>query len=191
MFVGRLFLGLALMGLSGCGLFREGSIAAACNLRVDDPAVKQSARGACRGNGEAALALAMAYERGDKVAAEPAFAAKIYRKLAKGRFQDGTTYIYVPGAGKVQGYVMPITTGPSYFVPGSPVAQYRLGLMYLEGRGVEKDAAKARELLQQAAGQGHREARARMADLDPAWRSRGHPLEYDLRRLLESTPGSN
>jgi len=38
-------------------------------------------------------------------------------------------------------------------------AQFRVGKMYLEGKGVEKDNAKAQDFLQKAADQGHRQAK--------------------------------
>jgi len=41
---------------------------------------------------------------------------------------------------------------------GNPAAQYELANFYLEGIGVEKDKSKAKEWLEKAAKQGHKEA---------------------------------
>jgi hypothetical protein len=46
---------------------------------------------------------------------------------------------------------------------GSASAAYELGLRYLKGDGVEKDAALARQWLKQAADAGHAEARKKLA----------------------------
>ena len=48
---------------------------------------------------------------------------------------------------------------------GSATAQYRLGLRYLDGEGVPKNTEEAHRLLQAAAVQNHREAKAKLAEL--------------------------
>lgn len=48
---------------------------------------------------------------------------------------------------------------------GSALYQYRMGRRYLTGNGVEKDLAKARELLEKAAGQGNQDAATELAKL--------------------------
>ncbi|HMW43947.1 MAG TPA: DUF4124 domain-containing protein, partial [Plasticicumulans sp.] len=48
---------------------------------------------------------------------------------------------------------------------GDARAQTKLGELYLEGRGVSRDEAKARELFGIAAGNGYAEARFRLGDL--------------------------
>lgn len=40
--------------------------------------------------------------------------------------------------------------------PGLAEAQYRLGRLYLEGRGVKKDSDRGNELIGKAASQGYR-----------------------------------
>lgn len=51
---------------------------------------------------------------------------------------------------------MPYRTGPDQ--AGLPDAMYRLALLNLEGRGVAKDPAKARILLERAAAAGDTQA---------------------------------
>ncbi len=48
---------------------------------------------------------------------------------------------------------------------GSDLYQYRVGLRYLNGNGVPKDLAKARDYLSKAAAQGNKEAAAELAKL--------------------------
>ena len=47
----------------------------------------------------------------------------------------------------------------------SDLYQYRVGLRYLNGNGVPKDLAKARDYLSEAAAQGNKEAAAELAKL--------------------------
>ena len=49
---------------------------------------------------------------------------------------------------------------------GSASAQYALGLRYLNGQGVEKDLARARQWLKSAADGGSAEARRKLLELD-------------------------
>jgi hypothetical protein len=51
---------------------------------------------------------------------------------------------------------------------GSGYAQYEMGLRYLEGRGVEQDAAKGREWLEKAALNGNSDAQRKLKALDAA-----------------------
>ncbi len=51
---------------------------------------------------------------------------------------------------------------------GSSYAQYEMGLRYLEGRGVEQDAAKGREWLEKAAQNGSSEAKRKLQTLEGA-----------------------
>jgi len=48
---------------------------------------------------------------------------------------------------------------------GYDFAQYDLGIRYLEGRGVPKDRAEGKKLLEQAAAQGHKKAKAKLDEL--------------------------
>jgi hypothetical protein len=49
---------------------------------------------------------------------------------------------------------------------GFPPSQYVLGIRYLEGIGVEKNAAKGKELLNKAAAQGHLNARDKIREIE-------------------------
>jgi len=64
---------------------------------------------------------------------------------------------------------------------GNVGAQYELANFYLEGLGVEKDEAKAKEWLQKAAGQGHEEA---IKLLDYKEKT---PIVITERRMISST----
>jgi len=50
---------------------------------------------------------------------------------------------------------------------GKDLYQYRLGMRYLKGEGVEKDLAKAREWLKKSADQGNQDAAKQLAKLPP------------------------
>lgn len=104
---------------------------------------------ACTGDKQAQFMLGDMFERGDGVAQDEKRARAYYKQAATPT--SGTSYIYVPGAGSVAGYTMPVTTGTSR--PGHAGAIYRLGLMLLEGRGGKMDVNKAQKLLEQAAQQ--------------------------------------
>ena len=60
--------------------------------------------------------------------------------------------------------VAPVQTGPE--VPGNPDAEYRLGLMYLEGRGVANSRDQAIRWLRSAAEKGHSHAAAALDALE-------------------------
>ena len=49
---------------------------------------------------------------------------------------------------------------------GVPLAQYTLGLLYLEGKGVPQDKAEAVKWLRKAAAQGHAEAKEELKKLE-------------------------
>ena len=44
-------------------------------------------------------------------------------------------------------------------------AQFNLGLMYLYGKGVERNMGRAKELFQQASVQGHKKAKAYLSNI--------------------------
>ena len=54
---------------------------------------------------------------------------------------------------------------------GNADAQYKLGVLYIQGRGVEKDYAKAREWFEKAAAQGDVRARYYLSLLDSPFSS--------------------
>jgi TPR repeat protein len=108
----------------------------------------------CRGNQYSSLAIGKYFEElalGSVDNSYYAKAAKYYGIAATS--SSGQTYIYVPGAGEVAGYTMPVTTG----VPTNGVAeaQYRLGLLYSSGLGVRKSKGRANKHFKMAAKQGY------------------------------------
>ncbi|SDD89732.1 tetratricopeptide repeat protein [Kordiimonas lacus] len=126
-----------------------------CKAEHEDPKVASLMRDSCQGNRGASMQLGLWFEGEEDYER----AARYYRAAATPDI--GQTYIYVPPAGDVGGYVMPIDTGPH--TPGNAEAQYRLGLMYRDGRGVKQSASKARSYFRQAAEQGHADAKAILA----------------------------
>ncbi|MFC4349130.1 tetratricopeptide repeat protein [Kordiimonas lipolytica] len=138
---------LLLSGCAGSGFF--------CKADHDDPKVASLMRDSCAGNRGASMQLGLWFEGHD----DYEMAVRYYRVAATPDI--GQTFIWVPPAGDVGGYVMPISTGPG--TPGNAEAQYRLGLMYRDGRGVKQSVAKARSYFQQAAEQGHADAKAILA----------------------------
>jgi len=135
---------LLLPGCVGSGLF--------CKASHDDLEVASLMRDSCQGDRHASMQLGLWFEGHEDYEA----AARYYRAAAAPDI--GQTYIWVPPAGDVGGYVMPVDTGPR--TPGNAEAQYRLGLMYRDGRGVKQSNAKARNYFRQAAEQGHADAKA-------------------------------
>ena len=102
------------------------------------------------------------YEEGVGVPADPGEAAKWYRRAAKGR--SGTTHVYsAPVGDERYGRALPVTTGPA--TPGLADAQYRLGLLYRDGRGVDQNLKRARRWLERAAEKGHQGAQRALAGL--------------------------
>lgn len=118
------------------------------NLQV---AIKKS----CSGNQLASLQIGQYYE--EMAASEDS--EEYYKKAASyyslaAASSSGQTYIYVPGAGKVAGYTMPVTTGPRTY--GLAEAKYRLALLYRDGLGVKQNIRKACKLFEAAAVQGQK-----------------------------------
>lgn len=104
---------------------------------------------------KAQVELGRMYETGDRVEQDLLRAAGLYEKAATE--VPARTAIYSPpvrlgGSGQVLFLNNPNAT------PGSAEAKYRLGLMYLEGRGVTQDRKEARRHLHGAAALGHRKA---------------------------------
>lgn len=133
--------------ISGCA---TGSLF--CNSEHEDQQVAALMRETCAGDRGAAMQLGLWFESREDYAQ----AIKYYRVAAAPH--SGQTYIYVPAAGKVAGYVMPVDTGPRF--PGNAEAQFRLGMLYFDGRGVDQNSKKAQSYFRQAAEQGHADARA-------------------------------
>jgi len=144
---------ICLSVLSGCttgGLF--------CKNSHDDPQIAALMDKTCSGDRGAAMQLGFLFEAREEFEQ----AAHYYGVAATP--SSGQTYVYVPPAGDVAGYVMPVDTGPR--TPGNAEAQYRLALMYREGKGVKQSDRKAASLLRQAAEQGHSSAQSILADQD-------------------------
>lgn len=126
---------------------------------------------ACRaaeGDQLAQLRLGMAYELGIGVPRDEVAAARLYHQAARlyhqaAAFVSGTTYVYSPPVGRSAGRVIPIRTGVDR--AGLPQAKSRLAELYLTGRGVPLNRAKALRLLEEAAQGGDRLAAARLAAL--------------------------
>ena len=147
--------------LSGCARF--GQNAQACSIKPADVELAKTARRACGGSVNALMILADAYEHGKLVVKNEQLAIELYRSVSFPKTTPKNTYIYVPAAGKVAGYTMPIQTG-TQTVPGHAEAQFRLGMMLGEGRGQRRDTDMALYCLRMAAAQGHEEASKRLID---------------------------
>ena len=102
---------------------------------------------ACQGNQQASYAIGQYFESaGEEEADQNSYATAAYFYTIASTASSGQTFIYVPGAGKVAGYTMPVTTGPR--TEGLREARTRLAKLYYEGRGVKQDKKKACRLLQ-------------------------------------------
>jgi hypothetical protein len=110
----------------------------------------------------AELELGRRYEMGTGVAQDLAWAASLYDKAA--RAVPKQTAIYSPPV-KLGGSGQVMFLSNANARPGSAEAKYRLGLMYIEGRGVKMDMRHGQNLLKEAAAQGHKEAQQAVAAL--------------------------
>ncbi len=113
--------------------------------------IEATACGASRGDKLSQLALAKAYENGTGVAQDFTRAAELYR--AASSYSSGVTYIYSPAVGNARGQVIPVKTAPDQ--PGLPEADYRLGLMYRLGKGVDRDEKRALDLIERSVKRGY------------------------------------
>ena len=151
---------LSIPFLAGCGL-REGRIAN-CAEAIDPAIGRELAELACSGNKIAQFTLGYVYETGEGTVADPKKAVKWYQRAS--RPTRGMSYVDVAPVGQqAHGRVMPLQTGPE--IPGITEAEYRLGLMYLEGRGVEQSRDKAARWFRRAAQKGHDQAAAALEGL--------------------------
>lgn len=104
-----------------------------------------------RGDKAAQLELAKRFEMGNGVSVDLERAANLYRSAASAI--PAKTAIYSPpvkvgGSGSIFLYDNPNATG------GLAEARYRLGRMYLAGRGVPRDEARGKRLIEEAAREG-------------------------------------
>ena len=159
---GRILIALlSLSLLAGCGL-RERRISN-CTDKIDPAIERELVELACSGYKTAQFMLGYVYETGEGVVAEPKKAVKWYRRAA--RPTRGMSHVDVAPVGtQALGRVMPVQTGPE--IPGDPNAEYRLGLMYLEGRGVQESRDKAARWFRRAAQDGHDQAAAALEELE-------------------------
>jgi TPR repeat protein len=152
---------LLLLLLAGCAV-RQGRIAS-CTVKTDPAINRELAEAACSGNKLSQFMLGYLLETGEGVAADPKKAVKWYQRAA--RPTRGMSHADVAPVGKqAYGRVIPVQTGPE--TPGIPAAEYRLGLMYLEGRGVQESRNKAMRWLRSAAEKGHDPAAAALEELE-------------------------
>lgn len=133
----------ALFVLTGCSTLGMPG----CTADKSVPAFIASAQKAsCSGSRNASMTVADYYfaeaeNTGDTKHYKTA--VRFYERAAETR--SGQTFIYVPGAGDVPGYTMPVTTGPISY--GLPEARAKLALLYYRGLGVKQDTDKACKLL--------------------------------------------
>lgn len=147
--------------LSACAKLESTSYA--CTLKLPNVELTKIAKEACEGSNSAYLELAGAYESGNLVPRDEQLAVALYRAISTPFSTPKNIYIYVPPAGKVAGYTMPIQTGVRT-IPGNAEAQYRLALMLAEGRGQSPDPSQPYLYLKMAAAQGHGQAKRRLRD---------------------------
>lgn len=117
-----------------------------------------------RGNSFAQLELGKRYEYGRGVELDLRKAAELYRSAAissNGRFTTYSPPATLGGVGQV-------TTFKGAPRVGLPEAVYRLGLMYLHGRGVRADASRGWRLIDEAAVAGWEQASAKLLEKPPA-----------------------
>lgn len=101
---------------------------------------------ACSGNQHASLAIGQHFENlAESGSTVSDYSAAAYFYELASASSSGQTYIYVPGAGNVAGYTMPVTTGPR--TTGLPEARQRLARLYYEGLGVRQNRNKACKLV--------------------------------------------
>jgi len=141
--------------LSGCagvgGMF--------CKSNHDEPAVARMMERSCAGERGASLQLGILFESRQDYKS----ALKYYRAAASP--SQANTGAHVPHASNVTGYVMPFDAEAPR--RGNAEAEYRLGLMYLQGRGVKKNEVKARRYFSRASEGGHLGAKLWLAENDP------------------------
>jgi hypothetical protein len=111
--------------------------------------------GADQGIRGAQVALARRYEGGDGVPLNIKRAIALYEQASSA--VPPTTAIYSPPV-KVGGSGRMLFLNNPNAGPGAAEAQFRLGRLYLEGRGVELNADKGWDLIKRAADQGYPDA---------------------------------
>ena len=137
---------------------------------LEDEEMISLARKACGEIGGAQYLLGLAYERGTFGPIDLTKAAQWYESAADPR--SGTTRVYIPAVGN-QKHGQVLQLNPRPFSVGHADAQYRLGLLFLDGRGVKQSRKKAKKWLKRAARQGHQEAAQALERLESETREIG------------------
>ena len=148
--------------------FRE---ARQIDWRAADKTIADCRSAADRGDGAAAYALGVMYEKGVGVPQNSAEAAKWYRKsadLGLASAQTNLGFMYADGRGVPQNRAEAIKWTRMAADQGYAAAQYNLGQMYCDHRGEPQDLVQAYMWFNLAAAQGLRQAAA-ARDQVAAW----------------------
>ena len=139
---------VAMVVLTACSTVTSAPPSCALDMQLPT-AIQSLQRSACAGDKRASLSLGRYYEslgRTNDNEADLKRAVGLYSFAASS--STGQTFIYVPGAGKVPGYTMPVQTGPAS--SGLTEAKYRLAILMYEGLGIDQDGRKACKLFEDA-----------------------------------------
>lgn len=120
--------------------------------RLDQASVAELQCGADQGLQAAQVALGRLYETGDRVPRDVARAAALYERAAAST--PPTTAIYSPPV-TVGGRGQMLFLANPNAGPGLAEAQYRLGRLLIEGRGIPQDVERGRAMMKRAAKQGY------------------------------------
>jgi TPR repeat protein len=107
---------------------------------------------ASQGDKGALLALGKSYETGDQVETNLARAANYYAQAAKP--ETKVVYVYSPPVG-AESYGRTLALPGGEIIPGLPEANYLLGKMYFDGRGLKRDTELGRQLMDAARAAGY------------------------------------
>lgn len=144
----------------GVQLFREGSYAQSAEIITD---------AARKGNTDAAFLLALFYQQGIGIEADPAGAYNLFQQLAF-RTHDARAYTYM-GLARLQGNgcKMDETLGKLYLdtaaALGNEKGMYYLAICYMQGYGCDPDSLLSVKWLQESARLGNAEAMNLMGDI--------------------------
>jgi TPR repeat protein len=121
--------------------------------------------GADRGDPSAQLALGVRYEKGEGVVADPVRAARLYAQAEQTISRLVTLNSPPVRSGK---FGVTRMSGSRPLPVALAEARYRLGRMYLDGRGVKRDRGYGRRLLMDSARQDYAPAIAVLKGQEPA-----------------------
>ncbi len=141
--------------------------------------------------------LAVVYQNGNGVETDPERAYALFREAADAGFEPSRkqvlparvalAYAYHTGKGVEQNHARAAEHYREPAEAGHATAQYNLGILYKDGRGVERDLATARRLLELAAAQDHDRAKEVLAKLPPPPAGAGPRVAF--RTLEERVEG--